>query len=252
MRHHELKIDPGTLNPIIQGVKPFDVRRDDRTFMPGDTILFRETRQSGEYMKAHVLEPEYTGKKLAVRITFVLRGPCYGVPVGLSVLGLQSMDPRPNDPQNTHGPFPGLLYKAIEKLGGQSDILTIVGSWGDTLSDEDCASMLREWLEHSEPAGLQMFHSPGAEAICQERRRQVEQEGFDAEHDEQHRPGVLAQAAAYYCRPYNIPGDSEAMFPGCWDDKWAKREGFPFPSRRDMEKAGALCAAALDLMGWED
>ena len=30
------------------------------------------------------------------------------------------------------------LYKAVERLGGNCELLAIIGSWGDTLRDEEC------------------------------------------------------------------------------------------------------------------
>lgn len=38
------------------------------------------------------------------------------------------------------------FYDALELLGGKSDILSLAGSYSDTLSDEDVASMLEEWV----------------------------------------------------------------------------------------------------------
>jgi hypothetical protein len=37
------------------------------------------------------------------------------------------------------------LGKTVAKLGAQSDLLSILGSFRDTLSDEEVLSMLREW-----------------------------------------------------------------------------------------------------------
>lgn len=90
--HHELKIDPGLLNPIISGAKTFEVRRDDRIFLAGDTLLLRETAASANAM-AQGVALAYTGKDLLVRVTFVLRGPAYHVPVGFAVLAIKPEEP---------------------------------------------------------------------------------------------------------------------------------------------------------------
>jgi hypothetical protein len=37
------------------------------------------------------------------------------------------------------------LYAAIQQLGGKSDLLRIVGSYGDTLSDDEVLDALRQW-----------------------------------------------------------------------------------------------------------
>ena len=37
------------------------------------------------------------------------------------------------------------IYRAIQKLGGKSDILAIIGSWGDSLTDEELLHELKMW-----------------------------------------------------------------------------------------------------------
>jgi hypothetical protein len=37
------------------------------------------------------------------------------------------------------------LYQAINTLGGSGQLLSIVGSYGDTLEDDDVLAMLRQW-----------------------------------------------------------------------------------------------------------
>ncbi len=37
------------------------------------------------------------------------------------------------------------LYQAIKHLNGGMELLSIVGSYGDTLDDEDVLSQLRTW-----------------------------------------------------------------------------------------------------------
>jgi hypothetical protein len=37
------------------------------------------------------------------------------------------------------------IYKAMEKLGAGSDLLGIVGSWGESLPESQVLSMLRGW-----------------------------------------------------------------------------------------------------------
>lgn len=46
------------------------------------------------------------------------------------------------------------FYKTAEKLGAYSDLLSILGSFRDTLDDEEVLSMLRDWNE-----GKPMFKS---------------------------------------------------------------------------------------------
>jgi hypothetical protein len=39
------------------------------------------------------------------------------------------------------------IYKALEKLGAKSDLLGIIGSWGDTYTDEEVLEKLNKWNE---------------------------------------------------------------------------------------------------------
>ena len=104
----------------------------------------------------------------------------------------------------------------------------------------------------------------GAEQIAEERIRQVNQEGWTSEHDDQHIDGSLAQAAICYAAPIPIfqrEGDERYFafvdpWPDSWDPEWDKR---PFDSYkgeprtptheeriRMLVKAGALIAAEID------
>lgn len=101
-----------------------------------------------------------------------------------------------------------------------------------------------------------MTKRTGAELIAAERQRQIEQEGYNAEHDDKHNLTFeLANAASVYCRmatagektrqaiiekPHNYgwPWDVECFKPG---DETA------FSSRvEQLTKAGALIAAQID------
>lgn len=42
------------------------------------------------------------------------------------------------------------IYKAMQKLGAESDLLGIVGSWGDSLPESNVLAMLKEW---NQPTG---------------------------------------------------------------------------------------------------
>ncbi|MFI0849244.1 hypothetical protein [Mesorhizobium sp. IMUNJ 23232] len=37
------------------------------------------------------------------------------------------------------------FYEAARKLGAKSDLLSIIGSYGDTLQDEEVLEALRDW-----------------------------------------------------------------------------------------------------------
>jgi len=109
--------------------------------------------------------------------------------------------------------------------------------------------------------------SIGIELISKERQRQIEKEGFDSAHDDQHFNNELALAAICYAAPYPIfirLGDFHFVdpWPDNWDADWDKRKrkkGELSPSSRtkkqeirDLVKAGASIAAEIDRLEREE
>lgn len=96
------------------------------------------------------------------------------------------------------------------------------------------------------------------EELYAERRRQIDNEGWSPEHDDAHKDGELARAAATYARGASYSDffrmgdkltnewenfnftDLRRMWP--WDWKWWK----PTNRRRDLIKAGALIIAEIE------
>ncbi len=97
--------------------------------------------------------------------------------------------------------------------------------------------------------------SRGVEFIATERRRQVEQEGWTAEHDDQWDRGELIEAARSYAQHAEsfYTSETEVSFAGLrrgelprdwpWEPQWWKPSNEPI---RDLVKAGALIAAEID------
>ena len=106
----------------------------------------------------------------------------------------------------------------------------------------------------------------GAEMIASERQRQVADEGWTAQHDDTHRDGSLADAAAclaatepiYVQRLQPSQGyrySSGPLFTSPWPYEYNDAMGSYHPWRRkprdadrlgDLVKAGALIAAEID------
>ena len=85
---HELKSWPDYFEPIFNGNKTFDIRKNDRAFKVGDYVLLREwnDQTSG-----------YTGREIRKRISYILHGvgpgailPMIGLLRGYVILSLQS------------------------------------------------------------------------------------------------------------------------------------------------------------------
>jgi len=87
----------------------------------------------------------------------------------------------------------------------------------------------------------------GIERIAAERRRQIEEEEWDAEHDAEHESGeLLLLAACYILKNYTFKDFEKPIEKELWcywgDLEWVKYKN-PI---RDLERAGALIAAEID------
>lgn len=90
----------------------------------------------------------------------------------------------------------------------------------------------------------------GLSRIAAERQRQLDVEGWTPAHDDEHDEGELAQAAACYAlEHYDLEGERTFAVPydWPWEDTWWRPGPDTIEGRiRDLEKAGALCAAEID------
>ena len=83
----------------------------------------------------------------------------------------------------------------------------------------------------------------GVNLITNERQRQIDLEGYNAEHDDYHQNGALAIAAAAYI--YSALGEGSyknaaiELLAGAFEIK-------PSTPLKDLVKAGALVAAEID------
>ena len=83
MADHELKTWPDYFEMVKAGEKHFEVRRYDRNFQPGQTLLLREWDPGSK---------EYTGRQVERRISFMrTAGSMIGIEKGYCILGLDSM-----------------------------------------------------------------------------------------------------------------------------------------------------------------
>ena len=79
----------------------------------------------------------------------------------------------------------------------------------------------------------------GAELISNERKRQIDEEGWTATHDDLHREGDLSKAAICYIMYPNVR---------CHEELWPFSLSWWKPSdrKRNLVRAGALIAAEID------
>ncbi len=99
-RKHTLKVEHEYMDALKGGEKTFEVRRDDRGYQRGDTLILcrygkcRESGHSYGYMdhKGRVVSkwPEHESVDRTERvISYILTGGHFGIEPGYIVLGLQ-------------------------------------------------------------------------------------------------------------------------------------------------------------------
>jgi hypothetical protein len=103
---HELKTWPEPFAALAAGLKTFEFRRDDRGFAVDDVLVLREWAPHREWLAGGTPYPpefapdlgpgksgkpvpgEYTGNFLRRRVTYLARGPAWGIPAGFVVMSL--------------------------------------------------------------------------------------------------------------------------------------------------------------------
>lgn len=91
-----------------------------------------------------------------------------------------------------------------------------------------------------------------AKDVLAERRRQIESEGWDADHDDKHSDGSLAQAAACYASnaaTWAEHGKKDLryeMLPVSFRWPWSASWWKPKSQRQDLVRAGALILAEIE------
>jgi len=89
----------------------------------------------------------------------------------------------------------------------------------------------------------------GSELITEERQRQIDVEGWDAGHDDEHEGAELAIAGACYAFDYvgNMGNEGAYQIAGdFWPWEGGSMKTTPSDPIRQLTKAGALLAAEID------
>lgn len=82
--------------------------------------------------------------------------------------------------------------------------------------------------------------------IEEERLRQINKEGYTAEHDDTEDEGELSRAAALYTLPSHLRWHINHLWPWSKDDYKPNKECTHEGRIRELVKAGALIAAEID------
>lgn len=78
MTVHELKIRPEYFGPVFEGIKTFEIRKDDRGYQVGDLVLLKEFNDEA-----------FTGKAVVKEITYAT---AYNQVSGYKVLAIKEPD----------------------------------------------------------------------------------------------------------------------------------------------------------------
>lgn len=94
MTKHELKIDGRWFDAVAVGAKSFEIRKDDRGFAVGDTLLISEwdsTLVQKEWDNTLETPVGKTGRKALATITYILRSEEFPIAIkeGYAVLGIK-------------------------------------------------------------------------------------------------------------------------------------------------------------------
>lgn len=138
---HELKTDAEVFDAVLAGLKTYEIRKNDRGFQVGDTLILRETQFTGAEMAAGK-DLIYTGRSLTVTVTHVLSGPIYGLMDGWVILNIAGASPKATAAPGTAAlavQTRERVREAIsEAMGNAMDCTRIWSAWSvGTMSEND-------------------------------------------------------------------------------------------------------------------
>lgn len=90
MKIHELKTDKIPFAAIWNESTKFDMRPDDRDFKINDILILKETK----YTEAAIKKGKpllYTGRSIFAKITYIMRGPVYGLMDGWVLMSFEEI-----------------------------------------------------------------------------------------------------------------------------------------------------------------
>lgn len=89
VKFHTLKTLAPFWDDVMAGVKPFEVRRNDRDFTLGDILILRRMRQDEPDL------PDWDGDYMDIykRVSYVLTGGQFGILPGYVVMAVADLTP---------------------------------------------------------------------------------------------------------------------------------------------------------------
>jgi hypothetical protein len=78
-KKHKLKCWRDPFKATLSGSKPWEFRKNDRDFRPGDVLVLEEYDPDAD---------RYTGRSIMRSVSYMLKGPLFGIPAGYCVMTL--------------------------------------------------------------------------------------------------------------------------------------------------------------------
>lgn len=82
-----MKTDAAVFDAVADGRKNFEIRLNDRNFQVGDELVLLKTQYTGQEM-GQGRPLIYVGEPLHVEVTYILKGPIYGLADGWVILSI--------------------------------------------------------------------------------------------------------------------------------------------------------------------
>ncbi|APY09878.1 hypothetical protein BWZ22_00855 [Seonamhaeicola sp. S2-3] len=77
---HEIKITPNYFEAVKKGIKPWEIRKNDRNYKVGDNIILKEY---------DLKLKKYTGRRISGWIEYILEGGKYGLSQGFVIMTIK-------------------------------------------------------------------------------------------------------------------------------------------------------------------
>lgn len=94
---HHLKTWPGPFQAILDGRKRHEIRKADRDFQTGDTLVLQEWDPKFPPQPYVGSVPgAYTGRSVRVRVTYLTAPGQWGLPADLCVMSVEKLEEADN------------------------------------------------------------------------------------------------------------------------------------------------------------
>jgi hypothetical protein len=91
MAIHELKTDSRVFQATKAGIKRYELRKNDRSYRVGDTLILKETQHCGADMAEFDFPLIYTGEEIQAKVNHILYGPIYGLEAGWCIMNIEAV-----------------------------------------------------------------------------------------------------------------------------------------------------------------